>query len=84
MAFFLRLLLIAFLFYLIIWIIRGLVAPREDSRETIYEDELVSDALTGTYFPKSKAVIINKDGQKLYFSSVANRDQWLHENGRQI
>ena len=77
-----RLLIIAVLFYLIIWMIRGLVTPKGGAQPIINGEELVKDALTGIYFPRSKAVVINKDGQKLYFISISNRDQWLSQDGR--
>jgi hypothetical protein len=76
-----RILLIALLFYLIIWIIRGLVSPRAGSEVTIDEEELVSDSLTGVFFPKNKAVRLTKEGQTFYFISIANRDLWLHQKG---
>jgi hypothetical protein len=77
-----RILLIAVLFYLIVWMIRGLVAPGREPRAGVQAEELVRDALTGVFFPKSKAVSLTKDGQKLYFIDVANRDLWLHRTGR--
>ncbi|MDR2367636.1 MAG: hypothetical protein LBF58_05935 [Deltaproteobacteria bacterium] len=77
-----RILVLAILFYLIFWVIRGLVAPRQKGQTVIKEEELVKDALTGIYFPVSKAVVVNKHGQKLYFSSVANRDLWLRQDGQ--
>ncbi|MDR1112023.1 MAG: hypothetical protein LBP92_15345 [Deltaproteobacteria bacterium] len=77
-----RILLVALLFYLIVWLIRGLVAPGRGPGVGEGDEELVSDALTGVYFPKTKAVSINRDGRKLYFISVGNRDRWLRENGR--
>jgi hypothetical protein len=76
-----RILLIALLFYLIIWLIRGLVTPSDASKMAADENELVCDALTGVYFPKNKAVSLSKDGRKMYFCSIDNRDQWLHKNG---
>jgi hypothetical protein len=77
-----RILLVALLFYLIVWLVRELVAPRRDGGQENACEELVSDALTGVYFPKAKAVSLIRDGRKLYFSSVGNRDRWLGEHGR--
>jgi hypothetical protein len=79
-----RILLIAVLFYLIIWVIRGLVSPSRGSDPLSDEKELVRDALTGVYFPKNKALTITRSGETLYFSSINNRDAWLHQNGRQL
>ena len=76
-----RIIVLAILFYLIFWLIRGLVTPKSSGRARIREEELVKDALTGVYFLKSKAITVNKDGQKLYFSSIDNRDRWLRQNG---
>jgi hypothetical protein len=74
--------LISVLFYLIILVVRGLVAPKGKDGAGEMESELVSDALTGVYFEKRKAVSITTGGQTLYFISVANRDAWLRRNSR--
>ncbi|MDR2443701.1 MAG: hypothetical protein LBE31_09325 [Deltaproteobacteria bacterium] len=74
-----RLILVVFLFTLIIWIIRA-PARREGSGSK--EKEFVRDALTGVYFAKTDAITIVKGGELLYFSSVENRDLWLHQYGR--
>ncbi|MDR1486955.1 MAG: hypothetical protein LBT62_03015 [Deltaproteobacteria bacterium] len=78
-----RFLLIAVLFYLIIWVIRGLVSPESADNLDADEKELVRDALTGIYFPKNKAITITRSGETFYFSTIDNRDAWLHQNGRQ-
>jgi hypothetical protein len=77
MLFLLRLLLIAFLFYLIIWVARGLFRPDQTASSEAGPQELVRDALTGVFFDKSRACSLSTDGQTLYFSSKANRDAWL-------
>jgi hypothetical protein len=76
MSIIVRILVICFLFYLIFRVLRGLIISKKDN-DIIDAEELVKDSLTGVYFLKSNALILNKDGQKLYFSSIANRDQWL-------
>ena len=78
-----RILLIAVLFYLIIWVVKGLVSPKSPPTYSD-EKELVRDALTGVYFPKNKAITVTKSGETFYFSSVDNRDAWLHQNGRRL
>lgn len=68
-----RLLLIALLFALIFWVIRGY--GQDDGPER--PQEMVRDALTGVYFPKSEAVSVVRQGETLYFTSVENRDRYL-------
>jgi hypothetical protein len=75
--------LISVLFYLIILVVRGLVTPKKTESQSDMESELVSDALTGVYFEKKKAVSITTGGQTLYFLSVENRDAWLRRNAGQ-
>jgi high-affinity Fe2+/Pb2+ permease len=71
----LRLFIIALLFYLIIWLVRGYdKAPKADENET---QELVRDALSSLYFPKSEAISITREGETFYFASVENRDKFL-------
>jgi hypothetical protein len=77
-----RILLIALLFYLIIWVVRGLIQSGRPAPPSSDEKELVRDALTGVYFVKSKAVTVTRDGETWHFSSVENRDAWLNERGR--
>ena len=78
-----RLILLAVLFYLIIWVGRGLLfsrrggPPPPPGREKVF----VQDALTGVYFPKSDAVTVTTGGETYYFSSVDNRDAWLGRRG---
>jgi hypothetical protein len=76
-----RFLLVVFLFLLIGWVIRGFFSSGPPQGRN--EKEFVRDSLTGVYFAKSDAVTIIKGGEILYFSSVDNRDNWLHQNGRQ-
>jgi hypothetical protein len=71
----LRLLFIAFLFFLIIRVARGLFRPRPQSVNN--PQEMVQDALTGVFFDKDKAFSITTEGQTIYFISQANRDAWL-------
>ncbi|MDR1298288.1 MAG: hypothetical protein LBO05_13175 [Deltaproteobacteria bacterium] len=79
----LRILLIAVLFYLIIWIGRGLVSGRGTGGAAPEDTELVEDALTGVYFPKGEAVTVNRGGRIYYFLSRDNRDAWLAKGGGQ-
>jgi hypothetical protein len=60
-------------------VVRGLVKPKKTTSNE-GESELVSDALTGVYFEKRKAISITTGGQTLYFISVENRDTWLRRN----
>ncbi|MDR0355514.1 MAG: hypothetical protein LBJ64_07225 [Deltaproteobacteria bacterium] len=77
-----RIILIAVLFYLIIWVVRGLVAPRR-ARDTRQDEvELVRDAHSGEYFPKYKALAISRQGETFYFISQENRDAWLRNSGQ--
>lgn len=70
----LNVIIITILFALIIWLGRGLGknAPRDSNTK-----ELVPDALTGVYFPKTEAVSINRAGETLYFLTIENRDKYL-------
>ncbi|MDR2461087.1 MAG: hypothetical protein LBE38_10005 [Deltaproteobacteria bacterium] len=81
MAYLIKIFLIALLFYLIIVVVRGLVSPKPEPGGT-QESELVSDALTGVYFDKRKAITISTGGQTLYFISTENRDAWLRRNSQ--
>jgi YHS domain-containing protein len=74
-----RILLIALMFYLIIWVVRGLVAPKRDNEVIPDSTELVCDALTGVYFAKNKALTVHRDGQTYYFYTQDNRDAWLRQ-----
>ncbi|MDR1167154.1 MAG: hypothetical protein LBO66_15030 [Deltaproteobacteria bacterium] len=77
----LRIILIAALFYLIFWVIRGLLKPKPAPGQLQGDErELVRDALTGVYFNKNKAVTITTQGQTLYFLSADNRDAWLRRD----
>lgn len=70
------LLIIALLFAAIFWVVRGY----GQSRSADQPQEMVRDALTGVYFPKSTAVSISRHGETLYFSNIENRDQYLTIN----
>lgn len=73
----LRLFLIAILFGLIIWIVRGYGRSEADGSSA---EELVRDALTGVYFPKKDAATIVRGGETLYFINIENRDKYLTMN----
>jgi lysylphosphatidylglycerol synthetase-like protein (DUF2156 family) len=75
-----RLILIAILFLLIIWIVRDLAKPKRTENKASEESVLVPDAQTGVYFEKSKAVTVVTGGKVYYFSSQENRDLWLRRN----
>ncbi len=70
----LHLFLIALLFGLIFWVARG--CGRSERREPQAQD-LVRDAVTGVYFPKSEALSIVRGGETFYFSNIENRDRFL-------
>ncbi len=69
----LNLIIIAVLFALIFWLVRGY--GRKDHEEQL--QELVPDALTGVYFPKSEAITLTRGGETLYFNCIENRDKYL-------
>jgi len=71
-----RLLLIAALFALVLWVARGYVQNRSGDQP----QEMVPDALTGVYFLKSEAVSITRHGETLYFSTAENRDRYIMNN----
>ncbi|MDR2947304.1 MAG: hypothetical protein LBV79_11250 [Candidatus Adiutrix sp.] len=71
-----RFFIIALLFWLIIWLVRGYGTGREEP-ET---QELVRDAATGVYFPKKEALTVVRGGETLYFQNVENRDRYLTMN----
>lgn len=68
-----RLLFIAILFAAIFWVVRGYGRSRSEDQPR----EMVRDALSGVYFPKSEAVSITRHGETLYFINVENRDNYL-------
>ncbi len=72
-----RLLIIAILFALIFWVVRGYGRPLRAGNEA---QELVRDALTGIYFPKSEAISLSRGGETLYFLNLENRDRFLAAN----
>ncbi len=72
----LRLFIIALLFYLIIWLVRGYDGGGAKKEENEVQ-ELVRDAQSGLYFPKSESVSITREGETFYFASVENRDKFL-------
>ncbi|MDR1608082.1 MAG: hypothetical protein LBT38_06710 [Deltaproteobacteria bacterium] len=78
MLFILRLLIIAFLFYLIIWVAKGLFRPTKPPLDIPkLPQDMVQDALTGVFFDKSQAFTLTTKGQTIYFCSQENRDAWL-------
>lgn len=70
-----RLLIIAVLFYLIIYLVRGMAAGKRPPEAQA--QELVRDAVSGVYFPKGEGVSITREGETFYFSTVENRDRFL-------
>ena len=72
-----RLLIIAVLFGLIVGLARSFGRPLPRSEET---QELVQDALTRVYFPKSSAVKVVRGGETLHFQNLENRDRYLSLN----
>ncbi len=70
--------IIALLFWLIIWLVRGYGGGR--GREGPEAQELVRDALTGVYFPKKEALTVVRGGETLYFLNIENRDRYLTMN----
>ncbi|MDR2613599.1 MAG: hypothetical protein LBG06_12590 [Deltaproteobacteria bacterium] len=82
MASLLRVFIIALLFYLVIWVVRGLIRPDARPGGPAEENLLVSDELTGLYFEKSKAITVKTNGKTYYFSNAENRDTWLRRNAR--
>ena len=73
-----NLFIIALLFGLIFWVVRGF--GRGDGHDRQAERELVRDALTGVFFPKNEAVSITRGGETLYFLNIENRDKYLAAN----
>ncbi len=69
-----HLFIIALLFGLIFWVARGF--SRSERREPQAQD-LVRDAVTEVYFPKSEALSIVRGGETFYFSNIENRDRFL-------
>ncbi|MDR3152776.1 MAG: hypothetical protein LBW85_00555 [Deltaproteobacteria bacterium] len=76
----LRIFIIALLFFMIAWVIRGLVRPAPRSDQESLESELVADSLTGVYFDRRKAITVKTDGKTYYFMNSENRDAWLRKN----
>lgn len=72
-----RLFIIALLFWLIIWVVRGYGGRGRDESAA---EELVRDALTGIYFPKKDSVTITRGGETFYFMNIENRDRYLTMN----
>ena len=78
-----RWLLIIFLFYLIVKVLRGFIAPKPGevgkSPKTAGRDnrELIQDPYCGVYFPRSEGVAHLVDGQVLYFHTTECRDKYL-------
>lgn len=81
---FLRLLIIVILFYLIYQVLKGWGGkknePRKPNVKTTNDsdlEELVQDAQTGVYFPRSKGVAALIEGRVYYFLNNKNRDIYL-------
>ena len=72
-----KLFIIALLFGLIFWVVRGFGRSGLDESAA---QELVRDALTGVYFPKKDAVAVIRGGETLFFASIENRDRYLTMN----
>ncbi|MCL2029574.1 MAG: hypothetical protein FWG97_04080 [Deltaproteobacteria bacterium] len=72
----LRLLIVSILFGLIFSLARSFGRPAAPSEEA---QELVQDALTRVYFPKSMAVKVVRSGETFYFQSLENRDRFLSQ-----
>lgn len=72
-----RLLLIAVLFGLIFWLVKGY---GRESGSAGHSRELVRDAFSGVYFPKDLSVSVTRGGETLYFLNKENRDKYLSLN----
>lgn len=77
-----RILIIAFLMYLLYRLVRGITrlkGPREPAvqdRKGEVIDEMVQDPNCGTYIPRSDAVRRRLRGQDLYFCSDTCADEY--------
>jgi len=74
----LRFLGVAILFGLIFGLARSFGRPDPERSEEV--QELVPDALTRVYFPKSAAVKVVRGGETLHFQNRENRDRFLSLN----
>jgi hypothetical protein len=73
-----RIFFVALLFGLIFSLARSFGRPGSARPEEV--QELVQDALTRVYFPKSAAIKVVRGGETLHFQSVENRDKFLSQN----
>jgi hypothetical protein len=73
-----RFLGVALLFGLIFGLARSFGRP--DPARSAEVQELVQDALTRVYFPKSAAVKVVRGGEILHFQNRENRDRFLSQN----
>ncbi|MDR1041738.1 MAG: hypothetical protein LBR80_16550 [Deltaproteobacteria bacterium] len=80
MATILRVFIIAMLFYLVVWVVRGLIRPAGKATPAAAENELVRDSQTGVYFERSKALVVIREGQTHFFANAETRDAWLRRN----
>ncbi|MDR2725167.1 MAG: hypothetical protein LBC90_03690 [Candidatus Adiutrix sp.] len=71
-----RMLGVALLFGLIFGLARSFGRPARSEEA----QEMVQDALTRVYFPKSAAVKVVRGGETLHFQSLENRDLFLSRN----
>jgi len=74
----LRFLGVALLFGLICGLARSFGRPSPPGPEEA--QDLVPDALTRVYFPKSAAIKVVRGGETFYFQSLENRDLFLSRN----
>jgi len=74
----LRFLGVVILFGLIFGLARSFGRPEAERSEEV--QELVPDALTRVYFPKSAAVKVVRGGETLHFQNRENRDKFLSLN----
>jgi len=73
-----RFLAVALLFGLIFGLARSFGRPGAARPEEV--QDLVQDALTRVYFPKSAAIKVVRGGETFYFQSLENRDRFLSLN----
>ena len=63
------------LFGLIFWVVLGY--KRGKPQKEASTQELVRDAMTGVYFPKTEAISVTSGGETIYFLTIENRDTFL-------
>ena len=80
-----RLLILALLFFIGYTLFHLLVGsgrtrpPQPPPGRKAGGEEMVQDALDGSYLPESLAVTARIDGKTLYFASTDNRDRYLQQ-----